>query len=98
MARLLRSHFVAAVVGGLVGGGGVLLAGVAGRPHTETIFEQSPVASEAAVDPLSGLTLHDIYQRYAPGVVFVRARLLEQVASPFDLLHTREARTSTGPR
>ena len=96
MARLLRSHFIAAVVGGLVVGGGFLLAGVAGRQHTETIFEQSPVANEAAVDPLSGLTLHDIYQRYAPGVVFVRARLLEQVASPFDLFHARESATSTG--
>ena len=39
----------------------------------------------------AGLTPHDIYQRYAPGVVFVRARLLEQVASPFDLFHARES-------
>jgi S1-C subfamily serine protease len=94
MARLLRSHFLAAVVGGLVVGGGFLLAGVAGRQHTETIFEQSPVASETAVAP--GLTPHDIYQRYAPGVVFVRAKLLEQVASPFNLFHARESATSTG--
>jgi S1-C subfamily serine protease len=96
MPRFLRSHFVAAVVGGLVVGAGFLVAGVAGRQPTETIFEQSPVANEAAVDPLSGLTPHDIYQRYAPGVVFVRAKLLEQVTSPFNLFHARESATSTG--
>ena len=96
MARLFRSHFVAAVVGGLVVGGGFLVAGVAGRQHTQTIFEQSPAAAEAAVDPVSGLTLHDIYQRYAPGVVFVRAKLLEQMASPFNVFHSRESTMSTG--
>src|SRR5947209_8369788 len=96
MGRVFRSHFLSAVIGGLVVGGGFLLVGVTGRQHTETIFEQSPVANEAAVDPLSGLTPHDIYQRYAPGVVYVRAKLVEQVPSPFNLFHARESETSTG--
>ena len=96
MVRLLKSPFVSALVGGLIVGGAFLVSGVAGHSHTETIFTQSPVANEAAVDPVSGLTPHDIYQRNAPGVVFVRARLLEAIASPFNLFHARENGTSTG--
>jgi S1-C subfamily serine protease len=96
MARLLKSPFVSALLGGLVVGGVFLVSGVAGRSHTETIFTQSPVANQAAVDPTSGLSAHDIYTRNAPGVVFVRAKLLEQTASPFNLFHARESGTSTG--
>ena len=96
MTRLLTSPFVSALLGGLVVGGVFLVFGVAGRSHTQTIFTQSPVANEAAVDPISGLSPHDIYTRNAPGVVFVRARLLEQIASPFNLFHARESNTSTG--
>lgn len=96
MARLLKSPLVSALVGGLVVGGAFLVSGVASRSHTETIFTQSPVANEAAVDPVSGLTPHDIYERNAPGVVFVRAKLLERIASPFSLFHARESGTSTG--
>ena len=96
MVRVLKSPFVSALIGGLVVGGAFLVSGVAGGSHTETIFTQSPVANEAAVDPVSGPTLHDIYQRNAPGVVFVRAKLLETVASPFNLFRARESGTSTG--
>ena len=96
MTRLLKSPFVSALLGGLIVGGVFLVSGVAGRGHTETIFTQSPVANEAAVDPTSGLTSHDIYTRNAPGVVFIRAKLLEQIASPFNLFHARESDTSTG--
>ncbi|HYZ82276.1 MAG TPA: S1C family serine protease [Solirubrobacteraceae bacterium] len=96
MVRVLRSPFVSALIGGLVVGGAFLVSGVAGRSHTETIFTQSPVANQSAVDPVSGPTLHSIYQRNAPGVVFVRAKLLETIASPFNLTRTRESGTSTG--
>jgi S1-C subfamily serine protease len=96
MARVLKSPLVSALIGGLIVGGAFLVSGVAGHSHTETIFTQSPVASEAAVDPVSGLTAHDIYQRNAPGVVFVRAKLLETIASPFSLFRARESGTSTG--
>jgi putative serine protease PepD len=96
MVRLVKSPFVSALIGGLIVGGVFLVSGVAGRSHTETIFTQSPVANEAAVDPVSGLTPHDIYQRNAPGVVFVRAKLLETIESPFNLFHARASGTSTG--
>ncbi|MFZ1994636.1 MAG: trypsin-like peptidase domain-containing protein [Solirubrobacteraceae bacterium] len=96
MGRLLKSHFVSAVVGGLVVGGALLVSGVAGRSHTETIVDQTPLATQKAADPIAAQTPLRIYERYAPGVVFVRAKLVEQVDSPFNLFHDRQSRTSTG--
>jgi len=96
MRALLKSHFVSALLGGAIVGGAFVVFGVAGHGHTVTIIDQSPVANAPAADPSSGLTAHAIYQRDAPGVVFVRARLVEPVASPFDLFHARESDTSTG--
>ena len=96
MPRLLKSHFVSAVLGGLVVGGALLVSGVAGRSHTETIVDQAPLVAQKAADPISGETPLQIYERFAPGVVFVRAKLVEQVDSPFNLFHARESQTSTG--
>jgi S1-C subfamily serine protease len=96
MGRLLKSHFISAVLGGLVVGGALLLTGVAGRSQTETIVDQAPLVAQKTTDPLSGQTPLQIYDRYAPGVVFVRAKLLEQVDSPFNMFHARESQTSTG--
>ena len=96
MGRLLKSHFLSAVLGGLVVGGALLIAGVAGRSHTETIIDQTPLVTQKAADPVSGQTPLEIYERTAPGVVFVRAKLVEQVQNPFNLFHVRESPTSTG--
>jgi S1-C subfamily serine protease len=96
MRRLLKSHFVSAVLGGLVVGGALLVSGVAGRSQTETIVDQAPLVSQKTPDPIGGQTPLDIYDRYAPGVVFVRAKLVEQVDSPFNLFHDRASQTSTG--
>jgi S1-C subfamily serine protease len=96
MSRLLKSHFLSAVVGGLAVGGVLLLSGVAGRSHTETIVDQAPLVAQKAADPITGETPVQIYDRFAPGVVFVRAKLLEQVDSPFNLFHDRDSQTSTG--
>ncbi len=96
MGRLLKSHFISAIVGGLVVGGALLLSGVAGRSQTETIVDQAPLVAQKTTDPTSGQTPLEIYQHFAPGVVFVRAKLVEQVDNPFNLFHTRESQTSTG--
>jgi S1-C subfamily serine protease len=96
MSRLLKSHFLSAVLGGLVVGGVLLLSGVAGRSHTETIVDQAPLVAQKAADPITGETPLQIYDRFAPGVVFVRAKLVEQVDNPFNLFHSRESQTSTG--
>jgi S1-C subfamily serine protease len=96
MRRVLKSHFVSAVLGGLVVGGALLVSGVAGRSHTETIVDQAPLVAQKAADPISGATPLQIYERFAPGVVLVRAKLVEQVDSPFNLFHARESQASTG--
>ena len=96
MGRLLKSPFVSAVLGGLVVGGALLLSGVAGRSQTETIVDQAPLVAQKATDPVTGQTPLEIYERYAPGVVFVRAKLVEQEDSPFNLFRARESTTSTG--
>jgi len=96
MRRLLKSHFVSAVLGGLVVGGALLVSGVAGRSQTETIVDQAPLVAQKTTDPTSGQTALGIYDRFAPGVVFVRAKLVEQVDSPFNLFHERESQVSTG--
>jgi S1-C subfamily serine protease len=93
---VIRSHFAAAVVGGLVVAGGFLALGVTGRRTTRTIVEESPVAVQPASNTGSSLTPHAIYERDAPGVVFVRALVVQQVEDPFDLFPQREQSTSTG--
>ena len=97
MKRVIRSHFISAVLGGLVVGAGLIAVGPAGRGHTETIVEEAPVASEPATGVGgTGLTAHDIYQRDAPGVVYVSAKLVAPVPSPFDMFQARKSTTSTG--
>jgi S1-C subfamily serine protease len=99
MTHVARSHFLAAVVGGLIVGAGLLVFGAAGRGRTETIVEEAPVASQpvaGASGAQSGLTPHDIYQRDAPGVVYIRARLVAPAESPFNTFHAPGSGTSTG--
>src|SRR5271165_1824417 len=91
-----RSHFFSAVVGGLVVAGVLVALGAARHGATTTIIQQGPVAAEPASNSGAGLTPHDIYVRDAPGVVFVRAQIIEQVQDPFDLFSQQESSTSTG--
>ncbi len=91
-----RSYFVAAVIGGLVVATVFLALGVTGRRTTRTIIEQAPIAAQPASSKSSALTPHAIYERDAPGVVFVRALVAAQVQDPFDLFPQRQQSTSTG--
>jgi S1-C subfamily serine protease len=97
MKALIRSQFAAAVGGGLVVAGVFLALGVTGRRTTHTIVEESPVAVQpASTNTTSSLTPHAIYERDAPGVVFVKALVVQQIEDPFDLFPQREQSTSTG--
>lgn len=80
---MTRSHFIAAMVGGLAATGALVVFGVTRGPRTLTIVEEAPVAAQPAASSGVGLTAHAIYQRAAPAVVFVHARLVEPVQSPF---------------
>ena len=96
MRRLLRSHFASAVLGGLVVAGAFLAFGAARRGTTQTATEVGPVGAQLASSSASPLTAHEIYVNDAPGVVFVRAQVFQQVQDPFDLFGEQESRTSTG--
>jgi S1-C subfamily serine protease len=96
MKFLLRSHFAASVAGGLVVAIAFLALGVTGRRTTETIVDQAPVAAQPASSHNSGLTPHEIYERDAPGVVFVRAQVIQQIPDPFDLFPAQARSTATG--
>lgn len=95
MKRVAGSHFVSAVLGGLVVGAAVFLTGT-GASHTQTIVDEAPVASEPSASAGAGPTANDIYQHDAPAVVYVHARLVAPAPSPFDMFRSGETDTSTG--
>jgi S1-C subfamily serine protease len=96
MKVFLRSQLLAGMLGALVVAGGFLALGVTGRRTTRTIVEESPVSAQPASNSTSSLTPHAIYERDAPGVVFVRAQVIQQVQNPFDLFPQRQQTSSTG--
>jgi len=56
-----------------------------GGGHTTTVVQQAPLRGQDTSDSADGgLTPRDIYKRAAPGVVFIRAQVVEQTQSPFD--------------
>lgn len=100
MRTVLRSPFVAALIGGAVVAVALLVLDLGGGDGTTTtVVQQAPVASpsaEAGSGAEEGLTAHDIYERDAPGVVFVRSeREGDTDASPFGTDQGGEA-TGTG--
>jgi len=74
--------------GGVAAGVTTVLAGDDGDTHTTTVIRQPAVASQGAngnrSNAAEGLTAADIYQRYAPGVVFVRSTVIQSTNNPFD--------------
>ena len=71
MNKTPASPFAAALVGGVVVAAAFLALGVGGG-DTKTVIQQSPLAARRA--PRPALTPHEIYERDAPGVVFVTSR------------------------
>jgi S1-C subfamily serine protease len=88
----------AAVLGGGVAGGVVtLLDDDAGPKDSTTVVQQAPLASSGRANAGDGaLTPRDIYRRYAPGVVFVRAEVVRQSTSPFDFSPQEQRGEATG--
>jgi len=100
MKNTIRS-FAAALVGGILVAVALVGFGVGGGGSTTTIVQQAPLAASnalnaAAVGAAPGLTPREIYKRAAPGVVFVRANIVQQVQSPFDLFRTQQQGQATG--
>jgi S1-C subfamily serine protease len=100
-----RSLVLPMVVAALLGGGvaaGVttVLADGHGDAHTTTVIRQPAVSAHSGNDNRSnvdsGLTAADIYDRYAPGVVFVRAEISQQTDNPFDPFGGSQKSEATG--
>src|SRR5215218_3092444 len=88
----------AAVLGGGVTAGVLLAAGAVGNGETTTVVQQAPLAaaSPASQSRSGGLTARDIYRQAAPGVVFVRARSVQETPSPFEIFPRQQENLSTG--
>src|SRR4051794_33464671 len=64
-----------------------------GHTNTRTVVEQAPLrGQDASGTGESGLTPREIYKRDAPGVVFIRAQVVERTDSPFDFGFPQEQR------
>jgi S1-C subfamily serine protease len=64
---------------------GIVAALHLGGADTTTVVQQAPLrGQDTSGDSNGGLTPRDIYKRAAPGVVFIRAQVVEQTQSPFD--------------
>jgi S1-C subfamily serine protease len=93
---------VAALLGGGVAAGvtAFVIDNGGGDTHTTTVIRQPAVASQGANDKRSsaaeGLTAADIYERYAPGVVFVRSEITQQTQNPFDPFGGAQRSEATG--
>jgi S1-C subfamily serine protease len=56
-----------------------------GGGHTTTVVQQAPLrGDDTSGGTRQGLTPRDIYKRVGPGVVFIRAQVVEDSQSPFD--------------
>jgi S1-C subfamily serine protease len=97
--RLIGPMLAAAVLGGGVAATlTVLLDGSSDPVRTTTVIRQSALADSSANRHTvgEGLTAADIYQRYAPGVVFVRSEIVQQVNNPFDPFAGAQRSEATG--
>jgi putative serine protease PepD len=86
MRRLFAIPFLAALVGGAVVAAVIAAAGGLGSTSkTVTELQPAPLApsNANASKQSSALTPHQIYERDAPGVVFVTSTIVRQTESPF---------------
>jgi S1-C subfamily serine protease len=92
----LKSLIPVAVVSAVLGCAaavGIVTALDLGGGHTTTVVQQAPLrGQDASGGGDAGLTPRDIYKRAAPGVVFIRAQVVQQSQSPFDFGFPSEQR------
>jgi S1-C subfamily serine protease len=87
MKRTFVVPFVSALIGGALVAAVIAAAGGLGSSTQKTVttVQDSPLAPSNASQQSSGLTPHEIYERDAPGVVFVTSTVVQKTESPFDL-------------
>jgi S1-C subfamily serine protease len=95
--QLLSSPFIAALVGGGIVAAVMLLAGVGNTTLKTIVQETSTGATSSPGAQRDGqLTPRQIYERDAPGVVYVTATVIEQSQSPFQLFPSTSKGVNTG--
>jgi S1-C subfamily serine protease len=93
--KLLSSPFVAALIGGGIVAAAMLLAGV-GNTTNRTIVEPASLGAQTGATGAGAPTWGPIYDRDAPGVVYITATVVAQTYSPFDLFPSSTEGTDTG--
>ena len=104
--RILPVALVSALLGGVVAAGAVALLDLGGDTTTTTVIQQAPIGvtdgqdgggdTRQAADG-EALTARDIYKRDSPGVVFIRADVVQAAeASPFDFGQPEQRGQATG--
>ncbi|MFL5957687.1 MAG: S1C family serine protease, partial [Solirubrobacterales bacterium] len=90
----LRISLIAAILGGALVAAVVLLLDVGRTTKTTTVVQQAPLNARTAAGTSgsTGLTPREIYKRDAPGVVNVRAQIVQRVTSPFNFGSPEEQR------
>ncbi|MFL5820128.1 MAG: S1C family serine protease [Solirubrobacteraceae bacterium] len=92
----LRSSLVSAVLGGAVVAAVMVVFGAVQGERSTTVVQQSPISRPASGGSGHGLTPSEIYKRDAPGVVNVKAQIVRQVESPFDVFPQEQRGQSSG--
>jgi S1-C subfamily serine protease len=97
-ASQLRISLVAAILGGALVAAVMVLLDVGKTTKTTTVVRQSPLGARPASSNLgsAALTPREIYKRDAPGVVNVRAQIVQRVSSPFDFGPQEQRGVATG--
>jgi S1-C subfamily serine protease len=90
------STVLAAIIGGGVTAAALLGAGALDDQAAVETPEPGMRSPALAASAKGALTAGEIYDRRAPGVVFVRAETLETAPSPFDVFSSPQASESTG--
>jgi S1-C subfamily serine protease len=89
-----------ALFGGCLAAAGVSLLHLGEHTTTKTVVQQAPLAAQADGRVRTGgaMTARDLYKRDSPGVVFVRADVVQQAQpSPFDFgMPQTQQGTATG--
>ncbi|HKG17132.1 MAG TPA: trypsin-like peptidase domain-containing protein [Solirubrobacteraceae bacterium] len=96
MSLPLRSSLVSAVLGGAVVAAVMVVVGLVPGGRTTTVVQQAPMTRPASDGGAQGLTPREIYKRDAPGVVNVKAQIVRQVESPFDVFPQEQRGQASG--
>jgi S1-C subfamily serine protease len=92
MRKLLSSPFFAAIFGGAIVAAAMLIAGVGNTTNTTIVEPATLGADTTSGQPPWGA----IYQRDAPGVVYITSTVVQQTYSPFDLFPSTSQGIDTG--